>query len=85
MSFTSHMITSLKHNRRKRISAFEKIKNFKEGNNIQVSFDGKATPCQLKNIREKLSDENRKRKIKNILIFIVGMSTIIYFAGFAKY
>lgn len=84
MSFISHMVASIKHNKRDRISAFEKLKNFKEGNNIQVSFKKKATSHQLKKIREKLSKENRKRRIKNISLLVIGISALIYFVGFVK-
>lgn len=85
MSFTSHMVASLKHNKRERISAFEKIKNFKEGKNIQVTFHKKATAHQLKKIREKLTSENRRRKLKYILIFAIGIVSVIYVVGFMKF
>ncbi len=85
MSFTSHMIASLKHNKRKRVSAFEKIENFKEGINIQVSFDKKSTPYQLKKIRDKIQEENR-RKLKRVLVlFGIVISIIIYCIGFIKF
>ena len=85
MSFISHMVASLKHNKRERISAFEKIKNFKKGNNFQVTFHKKATANQLKKIREKLTSENRKRKLKYILVFAVGIISVIYCVGFLKF
>ena len=64
MSFggaVSAMITSLKNNKRDRVSTFEKMKSFKEGKNIQIHFDKKATPHQLKIIREKLQEENNEQ------------------------
>lgn len=85
MSFTSHMIASLKHNKRKRISAFEKMKNFKEGINIQVSFKKKSTPYQLKKIRKKIQEENRKKMKRNLILFGIGMLVIIYCIGFIKF
>lgn len=85
MSFTSHMIASLKHNKRKRISAFEKMKNFKEGINIHVSFKKKSTPYQLKKIRKKIQEENRKKMKRNLILFGVGMLVIIYCIGFIKF
>ncbi len=48
MSYISHMVASLKNNKRTRVSTFEKMDNFKEGVNIQVHFDKKSTPHQLK-------------------------------------
>lgn len=85
MGSISAMITSLKNNKRKRVSTFEKMKNFKDGKNIQITFDKKATSYQLKNIREKLSNENRNRRDKNIVIFVIGVSIIIYCIGFVKF
>ena len=84
MSFTSHMIASLKHNKRERVSAFEKLKNFKEGNNIQVNFNKKSSSYQLKKIREKLTTENRIRNRRNLLILVIAMSVIIYVVRFVK-
>jgi|TARA_B110000902_G_scaffold242574_1_gene294046 uncharacterized membrane protein len=84
MSSISGMITSLKNNKRTRVSTFEKMKNFKEGKNIQVSFDKKSTPDRLKRIKEKLQAENKKSLRGNIIIIIVAISIIIYVIGFVK-
>jgi len=84
MSSISGMITSLKNNKRTRVSTFEKMKNFKEGKNIQVSFDKKSTPDRLKRIKETLQAENKKSLKKNIIIIIVAISIIIYVIGFVK-
>lgn len=78
MSSIAAMITTLKNNKRTRVSPFKKMKGFKEGKNIQVSFDKKATPHQLKKIRERLQKEN-----SIILIFI--MIILIYVIGFVKF
>lgn len=82
--FIAHMVASLKNNKRERISTFEKMKNFKEGKNIQVHFDKKATPHQLKTIREKLKKENRKKTKQKALILAVFVVLLIYFIGFVK-
>ena len=84
MSSISGMNTSLKNNKRTRVSTFEKMKNFKEGKNIQVSFDKKSTPDRLKRIKETLQAENKKSLKKNIIIIIVAISIIIYVIGFVK-
>ena len=85
MSSAAAMISTLKNNKRTRVSTFKKMKDFKEGKNIQVSFENKATPHQLKNIREKLQSENSKKLIKNVIIFAVLFILIIYVIGFVKF
>ena len=61
MGSISAMIASLKNSKRTRVSTFEKIKNFKEGKNIQVHFSERSTPNQLKKIKKsfKMKIENR--------------------------
>jgi F0F1-type ATP synthase delta subunit len=85
MGSIAAMITTLKNNKRTRISTFEKMKNFKDGKNIQVSFDKKATPHQLKNIREKLQRENSKKLKRNVAIFATLIGLLIYVIGFVKF
>jgi hypothetical protein len=85
MSSIAAMVTSLKNNKRKRVSTFKKMKDFKEGKNIQVSFDKSATPHQLKNIREKLQKENKQILKRNIIILIFIMILLIYMIGFVKF
>lgn len=79
------MITSLKNNKRTRVSTFKKMKDFKEGKNIQVSFDKKATPQQLKRIREKLQSENKKKLKRVLLISGSILIIVIYIIGFVKF
>ena len=83
--FIAHMIASLKANRRKRTSTFERIKEFKSKSSIQVHFDKKATPHQLKRIKEKLQEENKKSLKRNLIILIVAISILIYVIGFIKF
>ena len=85
MSFTAHMIASLKHNKRERVSAFKKMKDFKEGKNIEVYFDKKVSKYQLKKIRDKIQQENKYRIRKNIIIFTIAMLILIYSIGFVKF
>lgn len=85
MSFTSHMVTSLKHNKRNRISTFEKLENFKEGVNIQVTFNKKASSEELKRIRERLQSQNRKKRKSSIIFFSVIIIIAIYIIGFVKF
>ena len=85
MSFTAHMIASLKHNKRERVSAFKKMKDFKEEKNIEVYFDKKVSKYQLKKIRDKIQQENKYRLRKNIIIFTIAMLILIYAIGFVKF
>lgn len=85
MSFTAHMIASLKNNKRERVSAFKKMKDFKEGKNIEVYFDKKVSKYQLKKIRDKIQQENKYRLRKNIIIFTIAMLILIYAIGFVKF
>ena len=87
MSFggaVSAMITSLKNNKRDRVSAFDKMKKNKVKSKLKLHFDKKATPDQLKQIREKVRKENRKRATKNALLFLVILAIFIYVIGFVK-
>lgn len=54
MSFISHMVTSLKNNKRQRPSTLTKIKNFERAKNIKVLFKNKASNYQLEKIKEKI-------------------------------
>ena len=65
MSFTAHMITSIKHNKRERVSAFKKMKDFKEGKNIEVYFDKKVSKYQLKRLEIKENKYRLKKKYYN--------------------
>ena len=85
MSFTAHMIASLKHNKRERVSAFKKIKNLKKGKNSSVFFTKKATPSQLKKIRERILLENKKKRQQSLFIFITILVIFIYVIGFVKF
>jgi hypothetical protein len=85
MSSISGMITSLKNNKRNRVSTFDKLKNFKKGKSIQVAFDKEASSYQLKKIKEKLQEENKKSLKKTVIILIVAICIIIYAIGFMKF
>lgn len=85
MGFQSHMIISLKNNKRERISVFELMKNFKEGKNIQVSFDKTSTPKQLKRIREDLQAKNQNKTLTSALVLSIVIIILIYVIGFVKF
>lgn len=85
MGFSTHMIISIKNNKRERISTFKKLENFKEGTNLKLHFENKATTRQLKTIRKKLQTENKLRTIKHVVIFALLMILFIYAIGFVKF
>ena len=85
MSFISHMVTSLKNNKRQRPSALTKIKNFEKVNNIKVVFKNNASNYKLKKIKEKIQRENKIKMQKNIIILFIVMLVIIYVIGFVKF
>jgi len=60
------MIATIKNNKRNRVSTFDKIKDYKKSNKSKVYFDKKASPLDLKKIRDKIQKENELvfRKIR---------------------
>ena len=80
----SSMITSLKNNlRRKSIENFKSSKTkseYREG-----TIDKKATPEQLKEIREKLQKENRKKLIIALLYFVISFAILIILLNVIKF
>lgn len=85
MSFIAGMVSSLKANKRNRISTFEKLENYKNGNYSELHFDKKSTPSQLKRIKEKLQKENKKKLIRKVLVISTFLIVLIYFVGFYKF
>lgn len=83
--FIAHMIASMKGNKRSRTSTYDKIKDFKKGNNIQLHFKNKATESQLIRIREKIQEENKKTFQKNIILITIVILILIYVIGFVKF
>lgn len=87
MSFggaVSGMITSLKNNKRNRVSTFDKIKNNNSKSKIKVHFDKQITSEELLKIKEKLQKENKVRSIKNGLLLFLVIAVMIYIIGFVK-
>lgn len=84
MGFQSYMIISLKNNKRERVSSFELMKNFKEGKNIQVSFNKTSTPKQLKRIRKDLQGKNQTKTLTTLLYMFLLILILIYVIGFVK-
>ncbi|WP_299160149.1 hypothetical protein [uncultured Tenacibaculum sp.] len=85
MSFggaVSAMITSLKNNKRIRVSAFEKTKGYGNDSNIKLHFNKEASQKQLLEIKKKVQNENRLSLIKKIVFFILFFSCLVYFIYF---
>ena len=73
MSFggaVSAMMTSLKNNKRTRVSAFNKLKGYDGIKYKKGRIEKKATPEQLKKIREKLQRENKKDLLITIIVIV---------------
>ena len=56
----SAMVSSLKNNKRSRVSTFSKLKRYENVKYKNGRIEKKATPQQLKEIRERLQKENKK-------------------------
>ncbi len=67
----SAMISSLKNNKRSRTSTFEKLKKYEKSTYKKELIEKKATPQQLKEIRERLQKENKRRRIKTIAVMVI--------------
>jgi len=83
--FVAHIFDSIKSDKRSRDSTFDKIKNFKKGNNFQLDFKKKATKSQLIRIREKIQKANKKALRKNIILITILILILIYVIGFVKF
>jgi len=69
----SAMQTSLKNNKRSRVSAFKKMERYKDVKFKEGTIDKKASPALLKQIRENIRKENKK----NSRIAIITISSIL--------
>ncbi|MCL7755055.1 hypothetical protein [Polaribacter sp. Z022] len=72
------MIASLKANKRTRVSTFDKIKDFKKSSKTELYFKKKASPLELKKIRDKLQKEN-DANFKRKILFLITLLIILLF------
>lgn len=81
------MKSTLKNNKRERKSAFKHLKDngIEPSGKTELHFENQASPMELKKIREKVKEENRKIMMRNIIIMVALMAIAIYFIGFAKF
>ena len=75
--FVAHMIASLKSNKRTRVSTFEKIKEFKKSKKSELHFDKKASPIELKKIKDKIQQENDAAFRRKVIILLTILIAII--------
>ncbi|XRE43638.1 hypothetical protein ACIVBQ_001842 [Tenacibaculum discolor] len=83
MSFggaVSAMITSLKNNKRKRVSAFDKLERFQKENSDKLYFDKCANKKELDKIRLQILKKNKTQYIKNSIGILIIFSILIYIA-----
>ncbi|MEE9407306.1 MAG: hypothetical protein V3V28_04430 [Polaribacter sp.] len=66
----SAMIASLKANKRSRVSTFDKIKNFKKSKKSKLHFYKKASPFELKRIKNKIQTENETAFRRKVIILL---------------
>ncbi|REH56702.1 hypothetical protein C7448_101745 [Tenacibaculum gallaicum] len=83
MSFggaVSAMITSLKNNKRKRVSAFDKLERFQKENSDKLYFNKSTNKKELEKIRLQTIRGNTNRFIKNSIAFLIIFSLLLYIA-----
>ena len=74
----SAMITSLKNNKRKRVSAFEKLERFQKENNDTLHFKKSASKKELTQLKKRVLKENKSQLIKNSILFILIFIILVY-------
>jgi len=80
------MISSMKNNKRTRKSTLEKLEeNGKYSTKTELFFKKNATKSQLREIREKLKEENRKSFREKFIVIAIVLVVAIYLIGFAKF
>ena len=75
------MISSLKANKRNRVFTFDKIKDFKKSERSELHFKKKASPLELKKIRDKIQRENEtvfRRKVLFLVFSLIILLILLY-------
>lgn len=75
--FVAHMIASLKANKRSRVSTFDKIKNYKKSKKSSLHFDKKASPLELKKIKEKILRENENAFKMKVIVLVLLITVLL--------
>jgi len=74
----SAMITSLKNNKRKRVSAFEKLERFQKENDDKLYFKKSASKKELVQLKKQVLKENKNQLIKNSILFFLIFIILVY-------
>ncbi|RKF04242.1 hypothetical protein C8N26_0905 [Tenacibaculum lutimaris] len=74
----SAMITSLKNNKRKRVSAFEKLERFQKENDDKLYFKKSASKKELVQLKKQVLKENKNQLIKNSILFFLIFVILVY-------
>ena len=85
--FSSHasaMISSIKNNTRKRVSTFQKLKNYKKINKESFKNKNVISKEDLAILRKKIQEENNSKKIRFIIVFLLFLLILVYVIGFVK-
>ena len=80
--YGSQIQAVLNRNKHKASTTFKKMKKTGSASYGGISFEKKATPHQLRKIREEMQAENRKNLKNKIFFFIVFLILIIYLLVF---
>jgi len=81
----SAMVSSLKNNKRPRVSTFSKLKRYENVKYKKGSIEKKATPQQLKEIRERLQKENKKSLTISITIIAISILLMYLLFNYVKF
>ncbi len=79
------MIASLKNNKRSRVSTFKKLKGYENISYKKGKIEKKATPKQLKEIREKLQKENKRNLIITVTVFSFSIIVLFVLFNYVKF
>ena len=79
------MLATLKNNKRERTSTFELMKDGNSRKKTLLHFKNKASKRDLAKIQERLQKENRKVFRRNMLIFIVALTILLFSISYFKF
>ena len=88
MSFggaVSAMVTSLKNNKRSRVSAFKKMEGYADVKYKEGTIDKKASAQQLREIRERLQRENKRDSYIAIISITLSIVILYILFNFVKF
>lgn len=88
MSFggaVSAMVTSLKNNKRERVSALKKLEKYDFKEKGELYFKNNATENKLKKIRENTKKEANREMLSKAIPLIIFCLAILLAIGFVKF